>query len=368
MPRYDIAVIGLGAMGSAALWQMAAAGLRVIGFDQHLPPHTLGSSHGQSRVIREAYFEHPAYVPLLQRAYPLWQRLQQETGEELLQITGGLMMGPPNGELVAGCLESARRYDLAHQLLHAGQIPGPFCLPDDFQAVSEPRAGLLYPERCIQAMLNLARAAGASIQAPDPVRNWQALPEGFEIIADSGSYRARKLVICAGAWLTRLLPELALPLTVTRQSLFWFDALDPDAFALGSFPVFLIEVEPGAYLYGFPDTGTGVKVALHQPGRPLEPDLLALQQLEAAELSQMQALLARYLPLANGSLRDSAICMYTNAPDGHFRLDTHPAHPDLLLVSPCSGHGFKFAAVIGDEVSRWAQHMPPGDDLSLFRF
>lgn len=366
---YDVAILGLGAMGSAGLYQLAKAGARVIGFDRYTPPHRFGSSHGLTRVIREAYFEDPAYVPLLQRAYPLWEQLQQAWSEPLLEITGGLMIGPPDQELVQGCLTSASLHGLPHDLLNAEQVMArwpAFALPGSFAAVREPRTGFLYSERCIEAHLSLARAAGAKMAATAAIDGWQRVPEGFVIQHPDGQVLARKLVVAAGAWLPRLVPELKLPMRVSRQTLWWFRPRQPAQFARGSFPVFLIQLGPDRHLYGFPADDTGFKVALHARGPSLDPDQLSAQRTSEAELAEMRALLAQWLPEANGELLNSAVCMYTNTPDGHFLLDSLPEDPDLLLVSPCSGHGFKFSAVIGEEIMRWAQGQAPGSDLSLF--
>lgn len=369
MQTYDLAIVGLGAMGSATAFHASRAGLKVIGFDRFQPPHSSGSSHGLTRVIREAYFEDPAYVPLLQRAYPLWQALEAEWGEPLLELTGGLMIGPPDGELVPGCLASARQYRLPHEILTAAEVSGrypAFELPETFAAVAEPRTGFLRPEVCIRAQLTFARQAGCRIEAPVQVLGWHKQAGDFVIRAGAEQYHARKLVLTAGAWLSRLVPELHLPLSVTRQALYWFAPREPERFALHRFPVFLIEVGAGRHLYGFPDIGEGFKVALHTPGMPIDPDTLPAQGLDSAELEDLRQLLARFLPAANGELRQQAVCMYTNTPDGHFWIDTHPDDTDLLLVSPCSGHGFKFSSVIGEEAARWVQGLPAGDDLSLF--
>ncbi|HEY9842811.1 MAG TPA: N-methyl-L-tryptophan oxidase [Candidatus Obscuribacterales bacterium] len=366
---FDVAIIGLGAMGSASAYHLARAGASVIGFDRHVPPHHLGSSHGLTRMIREAYFEHPAYVPLLQRAYALWQALEAESGRHLLELTGGLMIGPPTGELVQGCLASARAFGLAHEQLGAAQVQAQypvFSLPDDFEAVAEPRTGFLVPEACIEAHLDLAREKGFVQHAPVEVRGWTRQVDRYRIQTNAGEYAARKLVLCAGAWLGRLLPGLGLPLLVSAQTLFWFESDQPQAFALGQFPPFLLEAGQGAFLYGFPDSGEGVKVAIHARGPQLDPDRLSEQAFPEADLLALRELLARYLPAANGRLLRHAICMYTNTPDGHFLFDVHPEDPDLLLVSPCSGHGFKFSAVIGEEVAFWAQGQASGHDLSLF--
>ncbi len=373
---FQVGIIGLGAMGSSALYHLAQAGQNVIGFDRYLPPHQLGSSHGRTRVIREAYFEDPAYVPLLQRAYTLWAELETAAKtagiagpEPLLQLTGGLMIGPRDSELVKGCLASARQFHLDYELLDPGdlqaQVPM-FKLSADFAAVSEPRTGYLHPEACIKTHLELAQRAGALIQAPCEVFGWQAIEKGFLIKTATGTVRVDKLVIAAGAWLERLVPELRLPLNVTRQALFWFEPKDAELFQLGKFPVFLLQIDQGRHLYGFPDEGEGFKVAVHAPGEAFDPDQLRGSEVRPEEREEIIELLRQYLPAAQGTLLKTAVCLYTNTPDQHFLIDQHPQHSDLLLLSPCSGHGFKFSSVVGEIAKNWALNQAQGQDLSLF--
>lgn len=368
---FDVAVIGLGAMGSASLAALARSGLKVIGLEQFRSPHQQGSSHGNTRVIRETYFEDPAYVPLLQEAYRLWDALQQRHPQQnLWRLTGGLMLGPAAGALIQGCLRSAQQWSLPHQQLCAADIQArfpTFKLPDKLTGIYEPRAGLLHPEACIQAFLDDAATAGAHIQMHSPLLNWEPLARGgFRLQSPTGIVEARKVVWSTGAWLTQWLP--ALPLQVTRQLLFWFSLPDPGPFQPERFPIFLIEYQPEKYLYGFPDTGQGFKVAIHAPGRPLSrPDLLQAAAAEAEELTEISRLVQQWFPQVSGPPARSQACMYTNTPDHHFILDRHPQSPDMLVLSPCSGHGFKFSSIIGELVVREIQQQDPGLDLSLFR-
>lgn len=370
MKNYDVAVIGLGAMGSTTALALADQGLRVLGLDQYAPPHCLGSSHGQTRIIREAYFEHPDYVPLLQAAYQAWERLEQRSGQRLFSPTGGLMIGPPDCRLLTGSRESAERYRIPHRLYSAAeamaQYPG-FELPGDYQVLEETRAGILYPERCISTCLSLAQAAGADLHYGQALQAWYSVGSGYKLQTNQDHYTAEQLVFCAGAWLPALMPELELPLTVTRQVLYWFDTPQPNPFAWGSLPVFLIEFAPDTCLYGFPDQGEGFKVALHVPGSPMHPQALSEQTVQPEELEQMRVLLQRFFPKALEQLRQSAICMYTNTPNGHFLIDQHPQFSGVWLVSPCSGHGFKFASALGVLLARTVleRQLPP--ELALFR-
>ncbi len=348
--RYDVVVVGLGAMGSAAAFHLARRGLRVLGLDRHTPPHPHGSSHGESRVIREAYFEHPAYVPLVQRAYELWAELEEYTGQSLLQITGGVMLGSPSSAAVAGALRSAQMHHLAHERLSADEVrrrfPALHPSPDQI-GVFEPRAGILYPEACVQAHLDAARQAGAELRFAEPLTGWRATGEGVEGTMPQGHYSAGLLILSVGPWLPRLMPQL--PLAIQRQVMLWFRPVrDAADFAPGRCPVFLWEVEPGQVFYGIPDLGQGVKVARHHGGK-LSPRIEQMErEVEEQDIEQVREFLARHIPAANGNVLRARVCPYTNTPDGHFLVDQHPEHPQVWLMSPCSGHGFKFASAIGE--------------------
>ena len=366
----DAIVVGLGAMGSATLAELAARGRRVAGLDRFAPPHALGSSHGKSRIIREAYFEDPRYVPLLQRAYQRWADLERESGRTLWLRTGGLMIGPPQGALVSGAIRSAETHGLPHERLSAAEARADYAalrVPDDAVVVREPRAGMLFPEACIEAQLERARRHGAEIRSDEPALEWAADGDGVEVRTARRRYRASALVLSAGAWLARLLPDLALPLAVARQVLHWFDpAAHPERFAPERFPIFIWEDEPGRFFYGFPDLGDGVKVARHHEGEAADPDHVR-REVAAGEVDAMRATLARWIPDAAGRPRESAVCLYTNTPDQHFVVDVHPGHPQVVIASPCSGHGFKFASALGEVLADLALGRAPAFDLGLFR-
>ena len=369
-PHYGVIIVGLGAMGSAAAFHLARRGERVLGIDRHAPPHALGSSHGQTRIIREAYFEDPAYVPLVQRAYELWSELESEAGAKLFVKTGGLMIGRPEGVLVSGALRSAQTHGLAHEVLEGAEVARrfPALRPEPgMVAVHEPRAGILFPEACIGAHLSLAAKNGAEIRTGETVTSWKADAQGVSVITSAGTYRAERLVIAAGAWTRELLADLDPPLSVERQALFWFDPEgDRERFSAGRCPVHLWEFDEGLFAYGFPDLGEGVKFARHHRGMTGSPDTLP-REVTASETGDIRRLLARFLPGAAGALRSSAVCFYTNTPDEHFWIDRHPAHANVIVASPCSGHGFKFAAVVGEILAALARGGDPGFDLGLFR-
>jgi len=357
-------------MGSAAAFHLARSGRHVLGLDRFAPPHALGSSHGQTRIIREAYFEHPIYVPLVQRAYVLWDELQQLTGTPLLNQTGGLMIGRPDSIVFRGARLSADTHRLPHEVLSSDQVRKRFpalCPEDEMAAILEPRAGILFPERCIAAHLSLAARHGANLRADEPVLRWKDSTDGVRVVTTKGTYQASQLVISAGSWARELLPELHLPFTVERQVLFWFEPRSrADLFYPERCPIHLWQFDGRRFFYGFPELGEGVKVACHHDGEFTSPDQI-LREVTPDEVESMRTIVRRFLPGADGPLRTATVCMYTNTPDEHFWIDRHPGTPHVLIASPCSGHGFKFASAIGEIVCDLVHQRKPAFDLSLFR-
>ena len=363
----DVLIIGLGAMGSAAAFHLARRGAKVIGLDQFRPPHPLGSSHGETRIIREAYFEDPAYVPLVQHAYKLWDALAQRSAVELFRQTGGLMIGPADGLVVDGSRRSAELHHLPHEVLSAAEVRSRFPAlqpAEHMSAVWERRAGILFPERCIAAHLKCAEEEGAVLRYDERVLNWSAGGEGVEVETDSGRYNTAKLVISAGAWASSLVPELQRVLAVERQLQFWFQASTPEVFT--NCPIHLWEHAPGRFFYGFPDLGGGVKIAVHHEGEVTTPDQVR-REVSAEEVVQIQERVRLFLPALAGPLLRTAVCLYTNTPDGHFLMDFHPKFRNILVASPCSGHGFKFSSAIGSVVADLLLEGTTAFDLSLFR-
>jgi sarcosine oxidase len=368
--RHDVIVAGLGAMGSAAAFHLARRGARVLGLERFAPPHAMGSSHGRSRIIREAYFEDPLYVPLVQRAYENWAELERLSGRALLVRTGGLMLGPEDGGVVAGALASARRFALPHEVLGAAEVhrrfPG-FRPTTDMVGVWEPRAGYLVPEAAIAAHLELAARHGAELRADEPITGWRAAGAGVEVTTPRATYAAARLVLAAGAWMGALLGDLRLPLAVERTVMHWFrPARATHLYAPDRFPIFICEYAPGLAWYGMPDAGDGVKTALHHHGERADPDAVR-RAVAPEEVAYVRALLRAFMPAADGPLAESAVCLYTNTPDEHFIVDRHPAHPEVVIASPCSGHGFKFASAIGEQLADLALDAAPSFDLSPFR-
>jgi sarcosine oxidase len=370
LASYDVIVVGLGAMGSAAVYHLAKHGKKVLGLDRFSPPHTFGSSHGETRIIREAYFEHPTYVPIIQRAYDLWADLEREANRSLFLQTGGLMIGRADGIVFSGAKRSAEIHRLSHEVLSASDVRSQFPgiePAEDMMAVREPRAGILFPQVCIESHLALARLRGACLQFDEPVVRWRAEADGVRVLTSKGEYTAGRLLLTAGAWIRSLLPDLKIPLTIERQILFWFQPREnAGLFKPGRCPIYLWEYEPEKFFYGFPDLGTGVKVARHHEGQVTDADNVR-REVGSGEIESMRGIVRRFLPQADGPLKASTVCLYTNTPDGHFFIDVHPAHAQVLVASPCSGHGFKFSSVIGEILSDLMTQGQSRFDLSLFR-
>ena len=365
VPRaYDVAVVGLGAMGSHTALELATRGRRVLGIDRHRPPHTLGSTHGRTRIIREAYFEEPLYVPIVQRAYDLWRRLEERSGSRLLTATGGLMLGAPDSEVVAGARASAVEHDLPYEELSARQVRERFpayAVPDEHEAILEPRAGFLEPEAAVEATLALAAEAGAELRFDEPVREL----EGNALRTARGTYVADRVVVAAGPWLPELVPGLAALFTAARQPLLWLDPQEPALFTPERFPVFVWEWKPGWAFYGFPDVGDGFKVAVHHHGEATTPDTVD-RGLRPDDEEAIRELVRRFFPAGDGELREFAVCLYTNTPDEHFVIDRLPDDERVLVASPCSGHGFKFAPAVGEILADLATGESPRFDLAPF--
>ncbi|HYD53711.1 MAG TPA: N-methyl-L-tryptophan oxidase [Gemmatimonadaceae bacterium] len=370
---HDVVVIGLGAMGSAAVHELACRGVRVLGVDRHAPPHAFGSSHGRTRIIREAYHEHPLYVPFVRRAYDRWAALEAEwDAGPLFRRTGALMIGPADSALVAGATRSAREHAIVHELLSAAEVRTRYPAyrpPEDHVALLERRAGILFPERCIEAQLGLARRAGAELRTGVEVLGWRTSGDGIEVRTATETVLASRVVLAAGPWLPGLLraqgDEALLPLVVERQLSHWFAPLDPTVVAPERCPIALWEHAPERLFAAFPDLGDGIKCGAHHDGGATDPDTVD-RVVSTAEVEQAHALLARLMPSGAGHGLEHRVCLYTNTLDGHFVIDRHPGEPRIVIVSACSGHGFKFSTAIGELVADLAMDRPPALDLSFF--
>jgi sarcosine oxidase len=346
----DVLVVGVGTMGSMALWRLARRGAVVLGLERFEPGHDRGSGHGESRMIRSAYFEGPEYVPLVRSSFRLWRELESETAERLLTPTGALMIGRPGSALVAGALRSARAHGLAHGVLTPGAARArfpPHRLEPDEVALWEAEAGVLRPEPAIRAAAERARALGAGLVTGVRVTAVEADRGGVTVRAGGRAWRAGRAVVSAGPWLGGLLPALGLPLTVERQVMTWFEASEPERFAPDRFPVFIHE-RAGVYGYGLPSLdGRTVKVAVHHQGRPVDPDHPA-PRVTGADVAPAVRVATEMLEGLRAEPVRAQVCLYTNTPDDHFVVGPAPGLPGVTLLSACSGHGFKFAPVMGE--------------------
>jgi sarcosine oxidase len=369
---HDVIVAGLGGMGSATAYQLAGRDIRVLGLERFSPAHDQGSSHGRSRIIRQAYFEGAEYVPLLLRAYELWERLEGETGQELVTLTGGLMIGREDGDLVSGSVKSADEHDLPYEMLDAQEIRRrfPAYAPDpETVALYEERAGFVRPEETVQAHLDRASSLGADLRFGEPVLSWEATEGGVRVETPEGSYEAGRLVISPGAWAPQLLADLGLPLDVERQVMYWFEPTNGlEGFLPDRFPVFIWEPDDGNMFYGFPaqDDDRGVKAAFFRAGGvPTDPETID-REVSEEEADFLRSYLAEYVPELAGRCLDAKACMYTNTPDEHFVISPHPEHPQVVIACGFSGHGYKFCSVVGEILADLATEGTTDHPIDLF--
>jgi len=365
---YDIILAGLGAVGSATAFHLAGRGLRVLGLDRYHPPHGLGSTHGGSRVIRETAFEHPRYVPLARRAYERWRGIEALTGESLLHITGTLFVGAPDSPVIAGTLASAREHSVAHERIPGEQLALRYPLfqnLDEAVGVLEPGAGWLHPERCVAACLGHAGKHGVNLQFDEPIERWEPDGDGVAVTTAHGRYQASRLLLSAGPWMPELLgSSVGAALGVERQVQHWFaPARDPAAFA--RMPIFIRQT-PEAVFYAMPATGGSIKVAVHHDGERTTPGTVQ-RAVSGEEIDATRVLLQRYVPALAGEHRHAAVCLYTNSADGDFVIDWHPSHRQVLVASPCSGFGFKFASAVGEILADLLTGGTSWFDLAPFR-
>jgi sarcosine oxidase len=337
-------------MGAATGWRLASRGIAATCFDRDSPPHELGSSHGETRITRTAYYEGPWYVPLLQRTFPLWRELERTTGASLLTLNGALMIGLPGAEVVAGAVAAAAEHRLDHRMLSSAEVrsryPGHVMLDEEVAAL-DTQAGFVRPDAAIAAMIGRMAALGGVLRRDTPVTAVESRRDGVEVITQEGRQTFDRVVVSAGARMRELIPWL--PLTVTRQVLAWLEIeRNADWLTPERFPVFFRHASELGDIYGFPTVdGRTVKVARHHGGDTTDADTIR-RQVSEADLSPLRAFTARCLRGVTERVARTAVCMYTNTPDGHFIVDFDPADPRIVILSPCSGHGFKFAPVIGD--------------------
>lgn len=370
---YDAIIVGLGAMGSAAAQHLASRGARVLGLEQYSPTHDLGSSHGESRIIRQAYFEHPAYVPLIMRSYELWREIERNTARELLLLSGGLMLSPPVHPIFRGSRQSAEQHGLPHEIWDVASVQNrfpAFRVPPHFAGLYEPQAGVLRVEDCILAMRQLALRSGADLRFGETVTSWHGGSDGpARVETNRASFRCRTLILAAGAWSPQFLRSLGAKMTVERLVMHWFQ---PEG-ALGRyepqhFPVHIWGLDDGSYFYGMPTIPSGIaglKLAFHEPRETCTPATIQ-RTVRAEEIQSISKIARAYLP--DLALRHIAAktCMYTTTPDEHFVLGPHPDMPSVILACGFSGHGFKFAPVVGEILADLAMEGQTAHPISLF--
>ncbi|MBF6332190.1 N-methyl-L-tryptophan oxidase [Nocardia transvalensis] len=367
---YDVIVIGLGGMGSAAAYHLAARGQRVLGLEKFTPAHDKGSSHGGSRIMRQSYFEDPAYVPLLLRAYELWEQLAADSGRELFRLTGGLYLGPPDCLTVAGSLRTSREWSLPHEVLDAADIRRRFpnFTPDPhYLGVYEAKGGFARPEATVQAHLDLALRSGATLAFGEQVLGWAATGDGVAVTTSRATHRADRLVICPGAWAPQLLAQFGIPITVERHVLFWLDPVGGTA-AFEDQPIFIAENDSGRQMYAFPaidGPAGGVKTSFFRNGTECTPETID-RVVHPHEIRQIRERIAELVPALDGPAVHTATCMYSNTPDHHFVIARHPDAARVTIACGFSGHGFKFVPVVGEILADLAIDAKTRHPIALF--
>ena len=371
MQTYEVIIVGAGSMGMAAGYYLAKRGVSTLMIDAFDPPHTMGSHHGDTRIIRHAYGEGKQYVPFALRAQELWRELEEASGMKLFSQTGVLSAGAKDCAFLQEVRESAERYSLPLEVLSAREVRERWAginLPDDFYACLEPASGYLYSENCIRAYRDLAVASGADLLVHTKVTSLQTGQEDVIVHTDSQSYRGKKLLVSAGAWNSPLLHSLGLsvPLVPTRKTVAWFGA-EESLYSSDRFPAFVFQLSDSIY-YGFPSIdGSGVKIGRHDGGQAIDPD--TLERTFGSFLSDegdVRGFLETYMPQAAGALRQGRVCIYTMTPDEHFVIDRHPEHPGIVFAAGFSGHGFKFASAVGEATSQLLLDGTSTLDLSIF--
>lgn len=355
MPIYDCIVLGTGGVGSAACWQLSRRGAKVLGLDRFPLGHDRGSSHGQTRIIRQAYFEHADYVPLLRRAYELWAELEQFTEQRLFEKVGLLQVGPTDGVVLPGVLRAARQHSLQVDLLTAAEsnrrFPG-FLVPEHLGAVYEPRAGLLHVEACVRAHCAAAVASGAELRSDVTVQSWEAGSD-VTVHTDLGNFRSRSLVVTAGPWSSTLLGTAVPNLQVLRKHIYWYGTPSERYQAAAGAPTFLYELPQGVF-YGFPTIcADGLKCGEHSGGEPTADPLNDPREFDARDEGRVTNFVRNFLPGVEPAVRSRSVCFYTMSPDENFLVDRHPQHPHVCFAAGLSGHGFKFTGVLGEILADW---------------
>ncbi|MGH3136013.1 MAG: N-methyl-L-tryptophan oxidase [Gaiellaceae bacterium] len=367
MERYDAVVVGVGGMGSAALYHLARRGKRVLGVERYDVPNDMGSSHGATRIIRLAYFEHSSYVPLVRRAYELWRELEVEADEQLLHITGIVEAGE---RIYAGALRSSSDHGIPHETIDGRELSRrhpAFRLPPDLAVFLQPDAGFLLPERCIVAHVNAATARGAVVRTRERVLEWEERENGVRVRTDRRVVEAERLVLTAGAWSQEVARLPAGLVGALRQAVAWFQPLRPELFTPDRLPVFNVTLD-GEHFYGFPVFGVpGFKVGRYDHfGQGGDPDAISREPTREDEIP-LRAFAERYLPDGAGPTIALETCLFEPSPDEHFLIGLHPDVENAIVCAGFSGHGFKFCSVVGEILADLALNGSTLHDIGLFR-
>jgi len=367
MERYDVVVVGVGGMGSAALYHLAGRGKRVLGLERFDVPHEHGSSHGLTRIIRLAYFEHPAYVPLMRRAYELWRELEAEAGEQLLHVTGIVEAGE---RIYEGTLRACHEHDLPHETIDGREVGRRFPayrLPSELPVVFQPDGGFVLPERCIVAHVAGALAAGAVVRARERVLEWEDTGGGVRVTTDRGIVEADHLVLTAGAWSQDVARLPSGMVRGVRQALAWLQPSDPSLFEPARFPVFNLALD-GEHFYGLPAFGIpGFKLGRYDHfADGGDPDEIPREPTLGDE-TPLRTFAERYFPGGAGPAIAVKTCLFEPSPDEHFLIDRHPDAPHAVLGAGFSGHGFKFCSVVGEILADLALEGATRHDIGFLR-
>lgn len=374
---YDVIVIGVGAMGSSALYHLSKIpNLKILGIDQFHPPHTFGSSHGETRITRQIYFEHPDYVPLLKKSYPMWRQLENETNTKLFESTGGIYIGQNGHPLLNGLKETAKKHNFNIKLMTPKEIMEKFPafkIPDHMVGIYDNTAGILFPEKCIDAFVSEAKKKGAVMNFGEKMISVKTVGDFQQVITTKSTYLCKKLIISAGAYVINLLKDEEIPikLRIERKKLFWMEPKKgyKKDFLPDKLPIFLLHDEKKQIIfYGFPDIiGTGVKAAIHVNKDDSVTDVYNLdRKVSETEIKEFEEKISIFMPNIFGKLNKTDVCLYTMTPDEHFIIDFLPKNKNIILASPCSGHGFKFSVIIGEILKDLALKGKSEFDLSLF--
>ena len=351
---FDCIIIGIGGFGSGAFYHLAKRGVRVLGIEQFGVAHEKGSSHGETRIIRKAYFEHPDYVPLAKRAYDLWRELEAESGQPLMKLAGVLLAGPPEGEAVGGAKISAARHGILLEEMSPKEAMAHFPglrFAEEFSIVHEPDSGYLFVEHCVEMHIREAQKRGGVLKTNETVTGWSSDGKSVTVKTDKGEYAAGALIITAGPWALRMLEDLAIPLRVLRKPVFWSQVRPEFQKSIRDWPGFLYELPEGVF-YGLPGSdGASLKLAEHTSGQPIENPAEASRQIEPEDQAKIAQFIGRCVPAAVAEMRRHDVCFYTMTPDAHFVIDHHPRYRNVAFGAGFSGHGFKFTGILGQALA-----------------